>query len=67
VFVSKTHPVIYLLRINKDILNKDINTQSLIDNMWYKVSKKVMSTCCNQMKTKVLNKVCTVDLNQLSV
>ena len=26
-----------------------------------------MSTCCNQLKTKVLSKVGTVDLNQLSV
>jgi hypothetical protein len=26
-----------------------------------------MSTCCNQLKTKVLNKVGTVDLTQLSV
>jgi hypothetical protein len=67
VFVSKAHPVIDLLRINKDILNADIDTQALIDDMWYKVTKQVMSTCCNQLKTKVLNKVGTVDLNQLSV
>jgi hypothetical protein len=67
VFVSKAHPVIDLLRINKDILNADIDTQALIDDMWYKVTKQVMSTCCNQLKTKVLSKVGTVDLNQLSV
>ena len=67
VFVSKAHPVIDLLRINKDILNADIDTQPLIDDMWYKVTKQVMSTCCNQLKTKVLSKVGTVDLNQLSV
>jgi hypothetical protein len=67
VFVAKTHPVIDLLRINKDILNADIDTQALIDDCWYKVTKQVMSTCCQQLKTKVLNKVGTVDLNQLSV
>lgn len=68
VFVSKAHPVIDLLRINKDILNADIDTQQLIDDTWFKVTKQVMSTCCQQLKTKVLNKgVGTVDLNQLSV
>lgn len=67
VFVAKSHPVIDLLRINKDILNADIDEQPLIDNQWYKVTKQVMSTCCQQLKTKVLNKVGTVDLNQLSL
>jgi len=67
VFVSKVHPVIDLLHANKEMLNADIDTQPLIDDMWYKVTKQVMSTCCNQLKTKVLSKVGTVDLNQLSV
>lgn len=67
VFVSKTHPVIDLLRLNKDILNADIDMQPLIDDQWLKVTKQVMATCCQQLKTKVLNKVGTCDLNQLSV
>ena len=67
VFVSKAHPVIDLLRLNKDILNADIDTQPLIDEQWFKVTKQVMSTCCQQLKTKVLNKVGTVDLNQISM
>jgi hypothetical protein len=67
VFVSKTHPVIDLLRLNKDILNADIDSQALIDDQWLKVTKQVMSTCCQQLKTKVLSKVGTCDLNQLSV
>jgi hypothetical protein len=67
VFVSKTHPVIDLLRLNKDILNADIDSQALIDGQWLKVTKQVMTTCCQQLKTKVLSKVGTCDLNQLSV
>lgn len=67
VFVSKEHPVIDLLRLNKDILNADIDQQVLIDDMWLKVTKQVMSTCCQQLKTKVLSKVGTCDLNQLSL
>jgi len=67
VFVSKNHPVIDLLRINKDILNADIDSQPLIDDQWLKVTKQVMATCCQQLKTKVLSKVGTCDLNQLSV
>lgn len=67
VFVSKAHPVIDLLRINKEILNADIDTQPLIDEQWFKVTKQVMSTCCQQLKTKVLSRVGTVDLNQLSM
>jgi hypothetical protein len=67
VFVSKTHPVIDLLRLNKDLLNADIDTQPLIDEQWFKVTKQVMSTCCQQLKSKVLSKVGTCDLNQVSV
>ena len=59
--------MIDLLRINKDILNADIDMQPLIDDQWLKVTKQVMATCCQQLKTKVLSKVGTCDLNQLSV
>ena len=34
VFVSKHHPVIDLLRANKDVLNADIDSQPLIDDQW---------------------------------
>jgi hypothetical protein len=67
VFVSKAHPVIDLLRLNKEILNADIDKQPLIDDQWFKVTKQVMSTCCQQLKSKVLSRVGTVDLNQLSM
>jgi hypothetical protein len=67
VFVSKAHPVIDLLRLNKEVLNADIDQQTLIDDQWYKVTKQVMSTCCNKLKSQVLNRVGTVDLNALQL
>ena len=92
VFVSKTHPVIDLLRANKEVLKADIDKQTLIDDQWVrlhardtratratraqltpghsvqlKVTKQVMSTCCAQIKSKVLNKVGTVDLSNISL
>ena len=67
VFVSKTHPVIDLLRLNKDLLNANIDDAPLIDDQWFKVTKQVMTTCCQQLKTKVLSKVGTCDLNHLSL
>ena len=93
VFVSKAHPVIDLLRANKDVLKADIDKQTLIDDQWVrarprapararrslclflsnapraqlKVTKQVMSTCCGQIKTKVLNKVGTVDLSNITM
>lgn len=67
VFVSKSHPIIELLRANKSVLNADIDQQQLIDDQWYKVTKQVMYTCCNKLKSQVLNRVGTCDLNQLQL
>lgn len=66
-FVSQTHPVIELLKQNAELLNADISSQPLIDGEWYKLTKQVMSTCCNTLKTKVLSKVSTRDLNNFNV
>ena len=67
VFVNKKHPAIGLLRINKDVLNADIDQQTLIDDQWYKVTKQVMSTCCTKLKNQVLNRVGTCDLNHIQL
>jgi len=66
-FVSQSHPVIELLKQNADLLNADITTQPLIDGEWYKLTKQVMSTCCNTLKTKVLSKASIQDLNNFTV
>ena len=67
VFVSKAHPVIQLLRDNAHVLGQDIDQQTLIDDQWFKVTKQTMASCCNKLKTQVLNRVGTVDLNHLQV
>jgi hypothetical protein len=67
VFVSKTHPVIKILRQNKVRLKQDIDSQPLIDGEWYKVTRQVMATCTQQLRQKVLNKVNARDLNDFTV
>lgn len=67
VFVSKNHPAIKVLRTNKLRLKQDIDSQPLIDNEWYKVSRQTMSTCTQQLRQKVLNRVNTRDLNNFTV
>ena len=41
VFVSKAHPVIDLLRANKDVLKADIDKQTLIDDHWVRAPDEV--------------------------
>ena len=67
VFVSKAHPVIDLLRANKDVLNANIDDSTMIDGQWFKVTRQVMSTCCQQLRSKILEKIGTVDLNEIRV
>ena len=67
IFCSKDHPVIELLRQNKEILNANIDDQQMIDGEWLKLTRQVFSTCCQTLRTKVLNNVSTRDLNNFSV
>lgn len=67
VFVSKSHPSISLLRKYKDRLNADIDNQPLIDGEWYKISKQMFGETCRQLRSKVLSKVNTRDLNSFTI
>ena len=67
VFVHQDHPVIQVLRINRELINNDIDKQQKIDNEWFKVMRTVMNTCCAELRQRVLNKVSARDLNQFSV
>lgn len=67
VFVSQKHPAIDLLRQNVELLSANIDEQPLIDGEWYKITRPVMSTCCQVLRNKVLNRVSTRDLNNFSV
>lgn len=65
-FVHHEHPAIGLLRANKNILNVDIDTHKRIDGTWYKVTRQVMSACCQELRKKVLTDMST-DLNEIRV
>lgn len=67
VFVHKTHPVISLLRVNKHLLGADIEEQVPMDEQWYKITRSVLSSCCNTLRNKVLSRVATRDLNQFTI
>lgn len=67
IFVHQDHPVIQVLRINRELINADIDQQAKIDNEWYKITRQVFSTCCQELRQRVLNKVSTRDMNQFGV
>ena len=67
VFVHENHPVISLLKANSDLLGTEITEDKRIDGEWYKVSKTVLATCCNTLKSKVLNKIAFNNLMDFNV
>jgi hypothetical protein len=67
VFVHENHPAISLLKANSDLLGAEITDERRIDGEWYKVTKSVLSTCCNTLKSKVLNKIAFNNLMDFSV
>lgn len=67
VFVNMRHPVVGLLRHNADIIGCNIDSQPVIDGEWYKLTRQVLSTCCKTLKSQVLSKIQTYDLNMLKV
>jgi hypothetical protein len=67
VFVSQGHPAINLLRANSDLLGSDIDSMQKIDNEWFKVSRQVVMQCCQTLRTQVLSKVQSSDLNTLQL
>jgi hypothetical protein len=54
VFVDKEHPVISLLRANKEILGSDIDEQSLVQGRWHTVSRQCFNTAITTLKDKVM-------------
>lgn len=66
-FVHQHHPVIQVLRINKELINADIDAAKKLEDEWFKVTKAVFSHCCQELRQRVLNKVSTRDLNSFSI
>lgn len=67
VFVHETHPVIALLRHNAGLIGCKIDEQPKVDHEWYKVTRQVLSACCQTLRSKVLSKVTSHDLNLFQV
>jgi hypothetical protein len=67
VFVHENHPVVALLRANKDAVGTAVDEAAKIDGEWFKISKQVVDSCCNLLQQKVLTKMNCQDLNQLQV
>ena len=67
VFVHENHPVVALLRHNSSLIGCKIDEQPKIDQEWYKVARQVLSACCQTLRTKVLSKVTSHDLNLFQV
>lgn len=67
VFVHQDHPVISLLRHNSGLIGCQIDDQPKIDGQWYKVTRQVLAACCSTLRSNVLNKVTSNDLNLFQV
>lgn len=67
VFVSQEHPIIALLRSNSSLIGCDIDEQPRIDNEWFKVTRQVLAACCQTLRTKVLSKISTNDMNTMQI
>eukprot|EP00961_Rhodomonas_salina_P178152 2402635-Rhodomonas_salina.5 len=67
VFVKDSHPVIAVLRANTELIGQNIDNMPKIDGEWYKLSRNVLQQCCSALRTHVLSKLSTHDLNHFQV
>lgn len=67
VFVKDTHPIIAVLRANTDLIGTHIDSMPKIDGEWYKISRTVLQQCCSALRTQILSKLSTHDLNTFQV
>jgi|APCry1669189070_1035195.scaffolds.fasta_scaffold46074_1 hypothetical protein len=67
VFVHMDHPSIGLLRHNQDIIGCDVDKMPKIDGRLFKLSRQILASCCNTLRTKILSKMLTQDMNMFSL
>jgi len=67
VFVHQRHPIIGLLRHNAELIGCDIDKQPRMDEDWLKITRQVLSTCCQTLRKQVLSKMLTQDMNMFSM
>ena len=65
--MHENHPVVNLLRINKHIVGVDIDKQEKMDGQWHKITQSLFDSSCDTIKTRILAKIRTHDLNDLNV
>lgn len=66
-FVHMSHPAIGLLRANQETIGCDLDKMPMVDKQWFKISRQVMGECCKTLRTQVLSKVHTQDMNMFSL
>ena len=57
VFVDRDHPVIALLRTNREFLGSDIDQQQLIQGRYHTLSRQVFQHACDTLQKKVLSNI----------
>lgn len=67
VFVHENHPVIHLLRINKNMVGVDVDSQEKMENAWIKVTNPLFESSCEAINNRILARIKTHDLNDLTV
>ena len=67
VFVHMSHPAIGILKYNAAMIGCDIEKQPKFDGQYYKITRQVMATCCQALRTQVLGKMKRHDLNIFNV
>lgn len=65
-FVHEAHPVINLLRINKNMVGVDVDMQQKMDG-YVRVTNSLFEASCDAIQNRILNRITTHDLNTLSV
>jgi hypothetical protein len=67
VFVHMSHPAIGILKYNAAMIGCDIEKQPKFDGQYYKITRQVMNTCCQALRTQVLGKMKREDLTMFSM
>ena len=67
VFVNLEHPMIGLLRHNQEMIGCDVDKMQRIDGRMLKISRQIMNSCCHTLRTKILPKMMTQDMNMFSL
>ncbi len=67
VFVHMSHPAIGILKYNAPMIGCDIEKQTKFDGQYYKITRQVMATCCQALRTQVLRGMDSTDLGMFTL